>query len=415
MSSQKSNEFWLRQLTEHLKQQRYSPQAFRRRVLVAGRFLAYLKEQHVAVEIAGESNVSLYLQKELRHFRRYHGRGPRNGWRRSHTAGIHMLLRLAQGKWPPAPVASNLQDAFHREICGQYDEWMRDFCGLGSETRLDRYAEAHRFLVRLGERGSNRQNLLNITIADIDAYMAFRAESHRRSSLCNFATNLRSLLRYLHATGRIVQDLSTAVTGPTLYAFESIPSSLRLEDVRAVVKTTREDRTQMGLRDYAILMLLSSYGLRAGEITSLRLEDVNWRSDVLRIHHSKTGVHSELPLSPAVGNAILDYLLKGRPKTQAREIFIVGHAPYRPFKSGSSLYWLVRHRLAAAGVNPAGKRGPHALRHARAVSMLRAAVPAKEIGDILGHRSAQSTATYLKLATEDLRAVALEIPEEVNI
>jgi integrase len=115
-----------------------------------------------------------------------------------------------------------------------------------------------------------------------------------------------------------------------------------------------------------------------------------------------------------VGNAILDYLQKGRPKTEARAIFIVDHAPYRPFQCGSCLYWLVRNRLTAAGVNVQGKQGPHAFRHARAVSLLRAAVPAKEIGDILGHRSASSTTVYLKLATEDLRAVALEIPGEVK-
>jgi site-specific recombinase XerD len=311
-------------------------------------------------------------------------------------------------------VPSNPREVFHREILGHYDEWMQGFLRLVSGTRCDRCAEASRFLVWLGERGSNQQNLLKIMITDVDAYMTFRSESQRRNSLQFLATNVRSFLRHLHYAGRIATNLSTAVMGPTLYAFESIPSSLRPEDVKAAVETTRKDHSQSGLRDYAILMLLSSYGLRAGEITSLRLEDVDWRSDVLRVYHSKTGVHSELPLLPSVGNAILDYLRKGHPKTQAREIFLISHAPYRPFKSGSCLYWPVRHRLAAAGVNPAGKRGPHAFRHARAVSMLRAAVSPKGIGDILGHQSARSTTTYLKLATEDLRAVALEIPGEVS-
>lgn len=174
------------------------------------------------------------------------------------------------------------------------------------------------------------------------------------------------------------------------------------------------DRSREGRRDYAILMLLSTYGLRAGEITTLRLEEVDWRSEVLRVRPSKTGIHSQLLWLPFVGNAILDYLQKGRPQTRAREIFICHHAPYGPFRSGSSLYWVVRSRLTRAGIDRSSMQGPPSFRHTRAVSMLRAAVPLKEIGDVLGHRSAASTAAYLKLATEDLRSVALEVPAEVK-
>jgi integrase/recombinase XerD len=148
--------------------------------------------------------------------------------------------------------------------------------------------------------------------------------------------------------------------------------------------------------------------LRDGEITRLRLEDVDWRAEKLHIRHSKTGANSQLPLMADVGEALLNYLHRGRPKTEAREIFIRTRAPYRPL---SSLYSEVRGRLETAGVKPHGKCGPHAFRHARAVTLLRAAVPRKVIGDLLGHRSEEATRPYLKLATEDLRAIALDIPE----
>jgi site-specific recombinase XerD len=118
-----------------------------------------------------------------------------------------------------------------------------------------------------------------------------------------------------------------------------------------------------------------------------------------------------LPLIDSVGEAILAYLQTGRPKTPAREIFIRSCAPYLGLHS---VYPLVQHRFREAGFHAAGKRGPHAFRHARAVSLLRAETSLKQIGDILGHRSTASTTTYLKLATEDLRAVALEIPGEVK-
>jgi len=411
-----SNEFWLGQLKEHLKLQNYSSQPTQRRLTVASRFLEHLDRTAVPIEKAEPSNVALYLQKELELFRLRHGRAPRSSmedWRRSHIAGIAILLRLVHGQWPPAPLPSTPLEEFHRDLCSEYDAWMRELRGLALATRSSRCAEARHFLKRLGDLGSP-QGLISITVADIDSYMTARAERRRRSTARQVATNIRYFLRYLHATRRTATDLSTSVVGPTLYAFESIPSALDSEDVKKVLQTVRIDKSREGLRDYAILMLLSKYGLRAGEVTSLRLEDMDWRRDVLRIHHSKTGSHSELPLLPAVGDAILRYLQKGRPRTDARTIFIVHHAPYGPFSKGSSLHALVRNRVIAAGVEGQGRLGPHAFRHARAVDLLRAAVPPKEIGDILGHRSAASTAVYLKLATEDLRKVALEIPRSVN-
>ncbi|MER8760520.1 tyrosine-type recombinase/integrase [Mesorhizobium sp. M0976] len=108
-----------------------------------------------------------------------------------------------------------------------------------------------------------------------------------------------------------------------------------------------------------------------------------------------------------MGEAVLAYLRSGRPTTDAKEIFIRTRAPYR--KPGK-LYSLVRRRLRDAGVKRPGKCGPHIFRHARAVEMLRASVPQKVIGDLLGHRLTASTAPYLKLATEDLRAIALDVP-----
>jgi integrase/recombinase XerD len=144
-------------------------------------------------------------------------------------------------------------------------------------------------------------------------------------------------------------------------------------------------------------MLLAKYGLRAGEITALRLDDVDWHKEVIRIRHSKSGGTSFLPLLPEVGEVMLNYLQNSRPQTSVREMFIRCRAPYRSFRNGSSLYGLIQLRFGLAGLIITGKRGPHAFRHARAVSLLRAAVPVKEIGDLLGHRAADSTLVYLKL------------------
>ena len=146
----------------------------------------------------------------------------------------------------------------------------------------------------------------------------------------------------------------------------------------------------MGLRDHAILQLLATYGLRSSEVRNLRLEDIDWRAESIRIRHTKTRACSFLPLMEPVGEAVLAYLRSGRPATDAREIFIRTRAPYRKLGMLASA---VRRRLRDAGVEPPGKSGPHIFRHARAVEMLRASVPQKVIGDLLGHRSAEVDGT----------------------
>jgi integrase len=192
-----------------------------------------------------------------------------------------------------------------------------------------------------------------------------------------------------------------------LYAYEDVPSTLDKSQIAAVLAATKKDGSPRGLRDYAILQLLATYGLRESEICRLRLEDVNWRGESLRIRHTKTNACSYMPLLAPVGEALLDYLRLGRPPIEGREVFIRSCAP---FIAMTNLYGMIRGRLAAAGVEPSGKRGAHVFRHARAVELLRASVPQKIIGDVLGHRSTESTNTYLKLATEDLRAVGLDVP-----
>ena len=409
-----SHEQWLSRLVDHLQQEQYRPQVVRRWTAVAGRFLTYLGTRGTRVEEARASDVAGYVKGARQRYHRRHHHRPASvtSWRHTHTGGVHMLLRLAQGQWPPlAP--SSARDRFHATLTDEYDTWMQDRRGLAAETRADRCAEARRFLAWLGARGTD-EDLPQLSVVDLDAYVTSRAPGLRRVSLKGVTVTLRSFLRYLHATGRTGRDLSVAVVGPRVYTDEGMPSALRAEDVTRVLEATRADHSALGRRDYAIVLLLARYGLRAGEVTALRLEDLDWHHERLRIRHTKTGAHSELPLLRDVGDALVQYLQHGRPHVTSREVFIRSRAPYRPFRSGSSLYTPIRRRLAAAGIAPPGKKGPHTFRHARAVSLLRAAVPVKTIGDILGHRSADSTTVYLKLATEDLRAVALEIPTEVT-
>jgi site-specific recombinase XerD len=292
-------------------------------------------------------------------------------------------------------------------------QWLSGVRGLSSTTIPNRRAEAKRFLESLEERG-DEGSLSTITVADLDHYISSRAPQLRRVSHQRLVICLRGFLRYLYTQGIIKRDLASAVISSRRYEFEGIPPALRADHVNAVLNSTEKDCSAKGLRDYAILLLLSTYGLRAGEITALQLDDIDWRKDQLHIRHSKTGSESFLPLLPLVGEAILKYLQRSRPVTSARSVFLRARAPFQPLCAGSSLYHMVEKRLRQTGIKLKRKHGPHAFRHARAVSLLDRGLSLKSIGDVLGHRSGEATSVYLKLATSELRAVGLDIPLEVH-
>ena len=409
-----SAEPWVERGRAHLAAHGYTVETFKRFRAKTRRFLAFLQRRRVDISSAQCSHVSSYLAAERRRFQRRHGRDPNaGGWLTRHAAPIHLLFRLAQGSWPPpTPPPTTPGERFRRELHDGYRHWMMEIRGLSVLTFTKNWYAADRFLDWLGTR-ANPASLRRLAPVDLDGFLAWRAPGIRRATRVGVCQGLRSFLRYLHGAGFIGRDLSACVTRPPLYWNEGIPSAFTDAEVKAMLTATRSDRSDVGRRDYAILLLLATYGLRAGEVTRLRLDDIDWRRERFSITQSKSHRSSQLPLLAPVGRAILDYLEHVRPRSEHRQVFLFIRAPYRPFACGSSLGSIVARRLRRAGITPAGRHGCHAFRYARAVSLLRAAVPLKAISDILGHRSPSSTDSYLKLATEDLRDVGLEVPPEV--
>ena len=397
----------LTRLREHFREQRYSFGVTSNYPVAIRRFLRHLERRRLKIESVTPADVERHI--DALRLKRRRGPFPIHS-RRMHRAAIRMLLRLIHGEWPPRVVPTDADDIAEQEILAAYDEWMKDLRGLSTETRRRSRAETYRFLHWIRDKN---KGVASLSVDDLDAYVASRSKSMRRTSIALLVSDLRGVLRHLHRTGQIPVDLAKAINGPPLYALESIPSTIRTEDVQRALKTLKKDHSALGRRDYAIWMLLTTYGLRAGEIRSLRLLDIDWRHERLHIRHSKTSAHSDLPLLRDPADALLNYLRHGRPTTTSRAVFLRSQAPYRELISACSLHGVVSRRLAAVGVFPTGKHGPHALRHSRAVSLLRGGVSIKVIGDVLGHRSERSTAIYLKLATEDLRLVALPLPAEV--
>jgi site-specific recombinase XerD len=382
----------------------------------ARQFLGFIRDRGVTPEQVRPVLVESFLRARLERYRRRHGHEPPDPrhWRRRAMAPLRRLLRLAQGDWPPPPPPpSDPRERFCLELREGFRRWMMEVRGLSPLSFTKDWHNAGRLLEWLGEQATV-EALRQISPADLDVFLAWRMAGLRRATRCGVCTGLRSFLHYLRAAGFIERDLASCVGRPSRYWNEDIPSAFTEAQVKAMLAAARGDRGPAGLRDYAILLLLATYGLRAGEITHLRLSDIDWRRERFRITQSKTGRSSHLPLTSAVGNAIVDYLRHGRPRSAHREVFLRANAPYPPFARGSSLTALVGRRMRRAGVAATGKHGAHAFRYARAVGLLRAAVPLKTISDLLGHSTSASTEIYLKLDTDELRGVSLDVPQEVS-
>jgi integrase/recombinase XerD len=377
----------------------------------ARQFLDYLEQEGIPLEQAGPQHVDGFTRMKLERYERRNGSPPDypDRYRSKCSGAIRLLLRMLSPGWPLPEPPANDREQFQREVLDGYVHWLVGVHGLAPDTGVSLSRAARVFLDWLGDEAA-RESLVRLGVSAIDRFLAWRMQDLRRATRQRVSNSLRSFLRYLHEAGFIPKNLAVAVAGPMLYKFEEIPRAFTQEQVKTLLDTTRRDKTPCGLRDHAILMLLATYGLRAGEVVRLRLDDIDWRGEKFRVRQSKTGNELVLPLLSTVGEALLKYLRNGRPKTEIREVFLRARAPLGAFKRGSSLHVIVQERLKKAGVKVQGRHGPHAFRFARAGSLLRAGVALKPIGDLLGHRSAASTEVYLRLATEDLRAISIDVP-----
>lgn len=224
-----------------------------------------------------------------------------------------------------------------------------------------------------------------------------------RPTLRNACGTLRVFLRYLHRENVLRKDFSSGVEFPQSFRHSGVPRSISWEQVEQVLAGI-DRRSVSGKRDYAMLLLLAVYGLRASEVASLTLDDIDWRNDRFRIRERKAGNTSTYPLSTTVGAALIDYLKHGRPASEDRHVFLRTCAPLVPITSAA-----VTCR-AAVYIHKAGvkvpRAGSHTLRHSCVQRLVNANFSFKHIGDYVGHRNPASTQIYGKVAIERLREVA---------
>jgi site-specific recombinase XerD len=321
------------------------------------------------------------------------------------AALVHSLARFLDERGllkRPAPTPAE-------QLVSAYCSHLERVRGLAASTVVQHERTASDLLSFLGfKRGSDLRDLRPARIED---FVRRVGERIGRESLQHTVAQLRSFLRFLETRGNAPRGLPFAIDTPRVYRGERLPRSLPWETVTAFLEAISRS-TSIGRRDYAMFLLIATYGLRTSEIAALRLDDVEWRASRIRVRRPKTHAPLVLPLTDPVGTALLDYLRHGRPSLPFRELFLRVRAPAGPLKPTAVTEafqgWTRRGRL------PIPYQGPHCLRHSLAVHLLRQGTSLKAIGDLLGHRSAESTCVYLRLHVEDLRDAALDLPTEAR-
>jgi integrase/recombinase XerD len=260
---------------------------------------------------------------------------------------------------------------------------------------------ANHFLQWLTAQGASWRA---ISLFRVDEYMKnLSFQKLNRVSLATAAKVLRRFARYGFQQGWCRRDLAPAILSPHLFQHENLPCGPAWPDVQRLVEATK-GATNKDRRNRAILLLLAVYGLRSGEVTALRLEDVDWSRRVLRVRRSKTARLQEYPLTSVMHQALDLYLKKARPKGDHCEVFLSLRAPHRPL-TGNGVYGLTRSLLDRLNI-ASPKRGPHSLRHACASYLLNSGSSLKQVGDHLGHRTPSATQIYAKVDLIGLRAAA---------
>ena len=298
---------------------------------------------------------------------------------------------------PDAPLLSSFSDHLSRVR------------GLEPKSRDGVLLGARRFLDWLRHRHPG-QDLKALTAEHVLAAVEYRLSLSATSATRTAATShIRTFLRFLHWAGHHEQDLASVVPRTPHWRLAHLPPRLSWDDVRRAIDAIGE-ATPIDLRDRAVMLLLATTGIRNGELRALRLQDIDWRAGEVFVRRTKGKRDRVAPLLEEAGAALANYILRARPKVDSPYLFLSFTPPVGPFKYASPVSRIVRKRLRHAGIELGRVGGAHLLRHSLATQLVGRRRPINEVADLLGHRSINTTALYVKVAASQLAEVALPFP-----
>ena len=311
-------------------------------------------------------------------------------------------LMADRGMLPPpsqAPPADGVE-----ALLARFLRYLLEERGLVASTAAAYVRRVRRFLQSRAPDGDVRQ----LSAADVPDAIRTESAGLAVATTQSFVSVVRSFLRFCHLEGLTDADLSAAALSITGRRHSPLPRGLPRSDVSAMLRSC-DLRTAVGRRDHAVLVTLLRLGLRAKELASLTLEDIDWRAAEIVVH-GKGRRDERLPLPADVGAAVVGYLRWARPQTSIREVFLSTIAPVHRLGSGA-VSAIVRRACRRAGVTPVGA---HRLRHTLACEMVSAGVPLQQIGQVLRHRGIDNTVVYARVGVVQLRTLARPWPAEAE-
>lgn len=322
--------------------------------------------------------------------------GLRVGHHRKARSSAWIFLAHLRRRGVVAPPRSGASPTKASELANEFCEWMQRHRGLTAASLRTYQRVATRLLDRLGTEASS------YTASAVRAAVLAETGEHGISKAKSVANVTRAYLRYTAMIGRCSPNLADAVSRVAGWKLTSLPRHLPPADVDRLLASC-DSATPAGLRDRAVLLFLSRLGLRAGDVVGLQLSDIDWSDCTVRVT-GKGRREARLPLSQEVGDAVLSYLERGRPRASTRHLFIRLVAPHRALAS-NAVSGIVIRAIDRAGVD-APVRGAHLLRHSAAMAMLREGASLHGIGTVLRHQSVETTAHYARVDAEFLAQVA---------
>ena len=371
----------------------YEQQSIRQQILVIADFSGWIKRKEIAVRSLDAHDVDRFLRLRQREKRVRRG---------DPTALRRMLAMLREkGVVKREPAASNAL----AKVTAEFQRYLLHERGLSPATLRNYVPVIEQFLSEsFGDETPNVRLLCASDITKFVVRQAYRLSPVRAGLV---VTALRSFFRYLRHRGKVSIDLSGCVPTVPNWSLSTLPRFIPTKDVERILKCC-DRRSSVGRRNYAILLLLARLGLRAGEVVGLTLDDIDWNAGQITIR-GKGGRSVPLPLAADVGAALAAYLRKDRPRCVSRRAFIRHRAPLIGFANASAISTLVMRAIKHAGVESAHK-GAHALRHSLATTLLRQGGSLDEIGELLRHKSPNTTAIYAKVDVTALHTLALPWP-----
>ncbi len=378
------------------RDQGYAVESRYRRVLLAAGFSRWLGKQAVRLRRVSSEDPARYLRSRARRVQRCNG----------DATALRQLIDFLRrhGVIPAEKIAPRRLSPVDQAVQA-FEGYLRDERALADATVVNYVPFIRGFIADRFGRGP--VSLSHLCSGDVVRFVQRQAPRLHLKRAKLLTSALRAFLRYVRYRGEVTLDLAAAVPVVANWSMPSIPRAIASDHVRQLLASI-DRRTAMGRRDFAIVLLLARLGLRSGEVAFLELDDLDWNAAQVSVR-GKGGPRTALPLPVEVGAAIAAYLRHGRPRSTSRRVFLRSKAPLRGFLSQCAIGSIVRHRLQRAGIQ-APTTGAHQFRHALATQMLRRGASLTEIGEVLRHRSLQTTTIYAKVDLKALRTLALPWP-----